>query len=80
MESLILRGEKHILGESTETCGEDMEECGDLPEAGEKMSSEVGWSSLCTIRTFDEVDGVPATIVEASELSHLEVVLLLPER
>jgi hypothetical protein len=39
MESLIRRGEKHILGESTLTCGDDMEECGDLPDAGENISS-----------------------------------------
>ncbi len=36
-------GEKHILGESTLTCGEEREECGDRPEAGEKMSWS--WSS-----------------------------------
>jgi hypothetical protein len=36
---LILRGLKQIRGESTLTCGEDMEEWGDRPEAGEKMSS-----------------------------------------
>ena len=38
IESFIRNGEKHILGESTLTWGEDIEECGDLPLAGEKVS------------------------------------------
>ena len=39
MESLILSGEKQILGESTLTCGDESDECGDLPLAGVKTSS-----------------------------------------
>lgn len=31
-------GEKQMRGESTLTCGEDMDECGDRPLAGEKIS------------------------------------------
>ena len=46
------RGEKHILGESTLTCGDDMEECGDRPDAGEKTSSWLWCSSSCTSNTF----------------------------
>ena len=38
IESLIRKGEKHILGESTLTWGEDMDEWGDRPLAGENVS------------------------------------------
>jgi hypothetical protein len=51
MESLMRRGEKQILGESTLTWGEEREEWGDRPLAGVKTSSPPSsWQSrLATV-------------------------------
>ena len=50
--SLIRSGEKQILGESMLTCGEDMEECGDRPDAGLNMSSSTARTLLEVVTTL----------------------------